>query len=354
MRMMAAPWWVRPGLDIDDAGRLRVVGRDAETLAREHGTPLFVYDRARFAENARALQTALAQTGSPSRVRFAMKANPLPEVLEVFRGLGAPGTRESVGIDACSPGRGRARDRLWLATGRDQLHGHQCLRARPGRPARSRRAPEPRRDQPDRAIRPAGAGGRDRDPDRPRGRGRLQRAPRVRRRPADEVRDRAGAPRRGRRGGGPSRPHDRYGPFPRWLGLACRRAGRLRASVGAWRGGRPPPAWRRASHRRGERRWWSRGAGPGGGARGRSRRVRGRAREASRPARGHDRLRAGRPPEQGRGDPAGRGRHGRTAARRDVRRSRHRLERELLVFHLPVRPGVRRLPRSRGRRGRRP
>ncbi len=33
-----------------------------------------------------------------------MKANPLPEVLEVFRGLGAPGTRESVGIDACSPG----------------------------------------------------------------------------------------------------------------------------------------------------------------------------------------------------------------------------------------------------------
>ncbi len=42
MRVMAAPWWVRPGLDIDDAGRLRVVGRDAEALAREHGTPLFV------------------------------------------------------------------------------------------------------------------------------------------------------------------------------------------------------------------------------------------------------------------------------------------------------------------------
>ena len=98
------PWWVRPGLDIDDAGRLRIAGQDAEALAREHGTPLFVYDRARFAENARRLQAALAGTGLPYRVRFALKANPLPEILAVFRGLGAPGTPESVGIDACSPG----------------------------------------------------------------------------------------------------------------------------------------------------------------------------------------------------------------------------------------------------------
>jgi diaminopimelate decarboxylase len=80
------------------------VGRDAEALAREHGTPLFVYDRTRFAENARRLQAALAATGLPFRVRFALKANPLPEVLEVFRGLGGPGSPESVGIDACSPG----------------------------------------------------------------------------------------------------------------------------------------------------------------------------------------------------------------------------------------------------------
>ena len=99
----AAPWWVRPGLDIAD-GRLQIAGQDAETLAREHGTPLFVYDRARFAENARGLQEALARTGLPFRVRFALKANPLPEILEVFRGLGDPGTPGSVGIDACSPG----------------------------------------------------------------------------------------------------------------------------------------------------------------------------------------------------------------------------------------------------------
>ncbi|HEV7604967.1 MAG TPA: hypothetical protein VGO15_08360 [Candidatus Limnocylindrales bacterium] len=100
---ITAPWWVRPGLDIAD-GRLRIAGRDAEALAREHGTPLFVYDRARFAEHARGLQRALGATGHPFRVRFALKANPLPEILEVLRALGAPGTPESVGIDACSPG----------------------------------------------------------------------------------------------------------------------------------------------------------------------------------------------------------------------------------------------------------
>jgi diaminopimelate decarboxylase len=98
-----SPWWVRPGLDVA-GGRLRIAGRDAEALAREHGTPLFVYDRARFAENARRLQAALAGTGVPFRVRFALKANPLPEVLEVFRALGEHGSPESVGIDACSPG----------------------------------------------------------------------------------------------------------------------------------------------------------------------------------------------------------------------------------------------------------
>jgi len=98
------PWWVRPGLDIDADGCLRIAGKNAEALARAHGTPLFVYDRARFSENARRLQAALAGTGLPFRVRFALKANPLPEILEVFRELGAPGTAESIGIDACSPG----------------------------------------------------------------------------------------------------------------------------------------------------------------------------------------------------------------------------------------------------------
>jgi diaminopimelate decarboxylase len=98
-----SPWWVRDGLGIT-AGRLTIAGQDAEALARRHGTPLFVYDRARFAENARRFHAAFRAVGLPVRLRFALKANPSPEVLEVFRRLGPADSPDSVGIDACSPG----------------------------------------------------------------------------------------------------------------------------------------------------------------------------------------------------------------------------------------------------------
>jgi diaminopimelate decarboxylase len=92
---MTRPWWVRPGLEIAD-GRLAVAGHDAEQLAREHGTPLFVYDRRRFVENTERLIAALDRAGLRHQVRFALKANPDRHALEVLRPL--------VGIDACSPG----------------------------------------------------------------------------------------------------------------------------------------------------------------------------------------------------------------------------------------------------------
>jgi diaminopimelate decarboxylase len=91
----SVPWWARPGLE-SVGGRLAIAGADAESLARERGTPLFVYDRTRFAENARGLAEALSAAGLRHRLRFAVKANPEPRVLEVLRPL--------VGIDACSPG----------------------------------------------------------------------------------------------------------------------------------------------------------------------------------------------------------------------------------------------------------
>lgn len=99
----APTWWRRPGLDV--AGdRLELNGADLEALALEHGTPLYVYDLARPVENVRALQGALARAGLDHVVRFALKANPDPRILRVLRGLGAPGSRDAVGIDACSPG----------------------------------------------------------------------------------------------------------------------------------------------------------------------------------------------------------------------------------------------------------
>jgi diaminopimelate decarboxylase len=103
MTVVAAPWWMRPGLDVV-AGRLLIAGYDAEALARTHGTPTFAYDLARYGDNARAWQEAFVPTDLPFRLRFALKANPMPEVLAVFRSLGAPGSPGSVGIDACSPG----------------------------------------------------------------------------------------------------------------------------------------------------------------------------------------------------------------------------------------------------------
>jgi diaminopimelate decarboxylase len=100
---LARPWWARPGLEARDR-RLTIAGADAEQLAREHGTPVYVYDLARFSENSRTLQSALARSGLPHVVRFALKANREPEALAVLRALGAPGSPESIGIDACSPG----------------------------------------------------------------------------------------------------------------------------------------------------------------------------------------------------------------------------------------------------------
>ena len=107
MSATLAPWWVRPGLEAHD-GRLTIAGKDAEALARRNGTPLFVYDRTRFAENARRLAEALEGAALQYRVRFALKANSEPRILEVLRPI--------VGIDACSPGEViRALDCGWRA-----------------------------------------------------------------------------------------------------------------------------------------------------------------------------------------------------------------------------------------------
>ena len=91
-------WWARPGLEVRE-GRLAIAGRDAEALAREHGTPLYVYDAERVAEQARALRDALAGAGLEPRVRLALKAQREPGLLRFLR-RAVP----FLGIDACSPG----------------------------------------------------------------------------------------------------------------------------------------------------------------------------------------------------------------------------------------------------------
>ena len=70
-------------------------GADLEALAREHGTPLFVYDLARPRENVRALQAALTRAGVPYVTRFALKACPDPRILAVLRAWAHRGRRRA-------------------------------------------------------------------------------------------------------------------------------------------------------------------------------------------------------------------------------------------------------------------
>ena len=99
----ARPWWERAGLDAPQ-GLLRVAGHDLAPIAAALGTPCFVYDLDRVAENAERFTAALEAAGIPARLRFALKANPFAEVLAILRGVALPGSRGAVGIDACSPG----------------------------------------------------------------------------------------------------------------------------------------------------------------------------------------------------------------------------------------------------------
>lgn len=90
------PWWTRKGLTARD-GRLQFAGHDAERIAREHGTPLYVYDTERLAANVGRVQAAFQRAGVEHRVHYALKANRHPAYLSRLRSLG------DVGIDACSP-----------------------------------------------------------------------------------------------------------------------------------------------------------------------------------------------------------------------------------------------------------
>ena len=95
--------WAHAGMRL--AGdRLLVAGRDAEALARRHGTPLYVFDLERIGEQAGSLQAALTGAGLRPRVRLALKALREPAALEYLRRLAPRGDPAAVGIDACSPG----------------------------------------------------------------------------------------------------------------------------------------------------------------------------------------------------------------------------------------------------------
>jgi diaminopimelate decarboxylase len=98
MQTRTATWWARPGLEVQD-GRLTIAGRDAEQIARSHGTAVFAHDLVTVREQAERLRDAMTAVGAPTRIRFALKAQRDPEFLRFLRD-----EAEFVGMDVCSPG----------------------------------------------------------------------------------------------------------------------------------------------------------------------------------------------------------------------------------------------------------
>ena len=98
MQIERTTWWARPGLDVRE-GRLIVAGRDAERIAREHGTPVYVHDLPSAREQAERLRDAMAEAGLRYRIRLALKAQRDADFLRFLREH-AP----FVGMDVCSPG----------------------------------------------------------------------------------------------------------------------------------------------------------------------------------------------------------------------------------------------------------
>jgi diaminopimelate decarboxylase len=89
-------WWQSEDLGVDRRGLL-LDGQSVAELVAQHGTPLYVYSAKVISRRLRELRAALAATGAPFRISYAMKANRFRPVLEAVR------REKDIGIDACSP-----------------------------------------------------------------------------------------------------------------------------------------------------------------------------------------------------------------------------------------------------------
>ncbi|HXG68399.1 MAG TPA: diaminopimelate decarboxylase [Blastocatellia bacterium] len=80
--------WQSPGYLGTRAGRLTVDGIDAVELARQHGTPLYVFSERRIADNTRNLRRALEAVHPRVKICYASKANSNMAVLDAIRRAG--------------------------------------------------------------------------------------------------------------------------------------------------------------------------------------------------------------------------------------------------------------------------
>jgi diaminopimelate decarboxylase len=88
---------VLPDTAVVEAGRLHVGGLPLSELAREHGTPLHVYDEATLRRRARTYRDALAGYPGQARAVYACKANATVALLRIL-------LDEGMGMDVASEG----------------------------------------------------------------------------------------------------------------------------------------------------------------------------------------------------------------------------------------------------------
>lgn len=90
-------WWQRTDLGFDADGFLCLAGYRLHDLAQAHGTPAFFYNAERIRTKLDMVYGALASTGLPFRLLYAMKANRFAPLMSCIQSTGM------CGIDACSP-----------------------------------------------------------------------------------------------------------------------------------------------------------------------------------------------------------------------------------------------------------
>jgi diaminopimelate decarboxylase len=93
---MTVHWWAREGLDYRE-NELHLGCQNLADLVKSAGTPTFVYDASRVAQNLERIHTALDKHAVDHEIFFALKANrylPLVTFLKL---------NDQCGLDVCSP-----------------------------------------------------------------------------------------------------------------------------------------------------------------------------------------------------------------------------------------------------------
>lgn len=94
-------WWEIPNHLEVKKGKLYIAGTAVVDIAKNYGTPTYVYNSKRIIEVYRKFyRTVKKYTNKKARVHYAIKANANMEILKVL-------SKEGAGIDATSPGEAR-------------------------------------------------------------------------------------------------------------------------------------------------------------------------------------------------------------------------------------------------------